>query len=1413
MSKRRVTRAAPADLGQVAPTDFNWNACIFCQNDNGDLSCPAHNPVQSRRNLGYTSLAINLTELLKYDYTLDCGKNVNVLDEGYGIEATFIERQARWHRKCALQYQSPKFENLVEILKENLVKNQTTTSSGPATESLARPATRSSSTPVGINDEICLFCTGPATRQHSLTHVQTKEFTVKVKMYATALCDTRIIGIIETCGDFIALEAKYHKRCYATLANRYRKLSRTSDDTEKELLCERIAFADLVIYIEGKLNVKSEYVFDMSDIMRMYKSRIADLQKTNEENVNLLHSTRLRTKILDYFPELVAEKWGKKYILRRRTANLMYNISSENQDEDAVAYHRFALSLRKCIDTLNLTFDGKFDENCEEKSIPGPLLAVMSTLLYGSSTFNPCNASRPLLTICQLIILNCQKSAPTGHSVRHKRSLETPLPLYLGLACFGRSRDKKWITEMHNKGISVSSERVLEVSSQLCRLAVARAEEEQLVCPSNLRKGLFTVTALDNIDVHASSNLSVTEFHGTGISVFQNRQKENQGQVRQFTVSFTDVYRKGDRSVPALPEWYNTAQEWTLSHDKPVPGDTYFDCSLLDMVSSGHTSVQWKKEKSWLNSVYDHLSNASTSDSTISWSAFHAAEQSQTESSSLPAINALLPLFHDKSASVPMIRHGINLVMKLTEYLNPGQQAVICFDLQLYIIAKKIQWQWPDLYSENKLVVLLGPLHIEQAFLRMLGSYMEGCGWNAIITHSGIATSGSSEALLKVTHIKRAREVHQVTAAVLHTLLIEEYNSHPHEDIEFEQWIDERAKNSPTFLFWFTLLNLEIMLLDFVRSVRLGQYNNFKDALKAMVPWFFVFDHTNYARWLPVHIFDLEQLENTCPNVHKSFLEGHFVVNKTNNLFSCLGIDHALEQNNASVKGKGGISGLSHDPSALRRWTIGGPEITRILNEFEHCEAEEDDETGDFGCHHEQKDSYQMRFLQHCIALKDSFLEFDNPFAVVREDLIALDTRVAISAEGVSALVEAETKESAVPTFFVSGNMRTGDKAKLTLILEKLGQPEDAPTQVNAVIIDGGCLVHAVKPRQDLKTFTQYVKQLQSVITSMASTFKVSRVDIAWDRYFKDSLKAATRTERGCGVRRVELPQKDKLPLDWADYLRNDENKVELFRYLSQSLLECCEGFEMVTNIDSQIISSAPGSSMLHEACAEMEEADGRIVLHLHDMVVHGGIKTVVVRSSDTDVVVLLISFFPELRDRGLEKVWVSYGVGLKRRYINIHAISASLGDDKSVALRGFHALTVCEMTAFFGSKGNPSAWGAWTSEETTQAFKIISVPQREVQENTYATLEKFVVGMYGVDSDKPITQARKELFASEYKHISAIPPSKAALGEKIKRAAYIAGHLWGSSSKIEGPTMSPEGWGFTYRAGWKMVWTSLPDV
>ena len=85
-----------------------------------------------------------------------------------------------------------------------------------------------------------------------------------------------------------------------------------------------------------------------------------------------------------------------------------------------------------------------------------------------------------------------------------------------------------------------------------------------------------------------------------------------------------------------------------------------------------------------------------------------------------------------------------------------------------------------------------------------------------------------------------------------------------------------------------------------MRATREGDFKLYIDAFTKIFPWFFALDHTNYARWIPVHLRDMVILKDINPKDLKEFLKGNFVVKKTAQRFST--IDQGREQSNAAMK-------------------------------------------------------------------------------------------------------------------------------------------------------------------------------------------------------------------------------------------------------------------------------------------------------------------------------------------------------------------------------------------------------------------------------------------------------------------------------------------------------------------------------
>ena len=67
-----------------------------------------------------------------------------------------------------------------------------------------------------------------------------------------------------------------------------------------------------------------------------------------------------------------------------------------------------------------------------------------------------------------------------------------------------------------------------------------------------------------------------------------------------------------------------------------------------------------------------------TSQDAIAWAAYHTSHQLPLDD--FPCISALLPLFYEKTATLAIIKHGMDVQKWAIQYLNPGQIPVTTFD-------------------------------------------------------------------------------------------------------------------------------------------------------------------------------------------------------------------------------------------------------------------------------------------------------------------------------------------------------------------------------------------------------------------------------------------------------------------------------------------------------------------------------------------------------------------------------------------------------------------------------------------------------------------------------------------------------------------------------------------------------------
>ena len=271
----------------------------------------------------------------------------------------------------------------------------------------------------------------------------------------------------------------------------------------------------------------------------------------------------------------------------------------------------------------------------------------------------------------------------------------------------------------------------------------------------------------------------------------------------------------------------------------------------------------------------------------------------QTWHKTPPGINTVLPQLRDKVSTFNMQAHLMHLNMKWTEALNPDQTAVDVSDQPVYALTKEIQLQYPEIFA--KYFAIFGQLHIEQ-------SWIEGSGLEESLTENKFSMIGLSP-VVDMNNIKRARFTLQIILCALF-IKLREAASVSEMDLSPFDWLTQKSKENASFLYWKCVIDLQIKVLLYVRSIREGNFKLHVEVLYKLLSWYFIYDHYNYARWLTIHWFDLYKVETKFPDVYSFLSNGNFSFQNSNREFSRMGLDQIHEQNNKIIKGSGGASDL-----------------------------------------------------------------------------------------------------------------------------------------------------------------------------------------------------------------------------------------------------------------------------------------------------------------------------------------------------------------------------------------------------------------------------------------------------------------------------------------------------------------------
>ena len=132
---------------------------------------------------------------------------------------------------------------------------------------------------------------------------------------------------------------------------------------------------------------------------------------------------------------------------------------------------------------------------------------------------------------------------------------------------------------LYELGLSVSHDRVLEISTDVGTKICKFYDRLKTVCPPQLKQGAFTTSAVDNINHQTSATTAKSSFNDPSVSVFQHFSSTDQTTAyepvmapEEFSESISQSTNLPRKTLPKLPQSYTQVSPVTESQICcPVP--------------------------------------------------------------------------------------------------------------------------------------------------------------------------------------------------------------------------------------------------------------------------------------------------------------------------------------------------------------------------------------------------------------------------------------------------------------------------------------------------------------------------------------------------------------------------------------------------------------------------------------------------------------------------------------------------------------------------------------------------------------------------------------------------------------------------------------------------------------------------
>ena len=122
-----------------------------------------------------------------------------------------------------------------------------------------------------------------------------------------------------------------------------------------------------------------------------------------------IHSTKLKDRILGFFQDMETHKQGRDVVLicNADVGSALSKACKHDADSDAIHLAKAANIVRRDMFKMKNHFNGSFEKECQEESLPVSLIAVVAMVLNGPNILEQSSSSampQLILTISQLLM-------------------------------------------------------------------------------------------------------------------------------------------------------------------------------------------------------------------------------------------------------------------------------------------------------------------------------------------------------------------------------------------------------------------------------------------------------------------------------------------------------------------------------------------------------------------------------------------------------------------------------------------------------------------------------------------------------------------------------------------------------------------------------------------------------------------------------------------------------------------------------------------------------------------------------------------------------------------------------------------------------------------------------------------------